>query len=287
MTIVHKQIPFLMTSHTVTYNNDTEISNGFNNYFHSVYINSSSFDYEFKTITNFPLITLKDFKLALNKFSSNTSSGPGGVPVYFLKNLNENCHYILSIIFNQFIKYNYFPKEWKTALVTPLYKNSGDIIDIKSYRPISVTNIFSRIFERIMANRLEKYLKGINFISKHQHGFQRGKNTLTNVLETYNFVTSEFDKGESVDVLYIDFEKAFDKVDIGILLNKLLFIKTPYYILNWLTNFLLNRRQRVRVRGAVSDEVVVKSGVPQGCVISPLLFAVYVNDIFSLPINVI
>ena len=81
-----------------------------------------------------------------------------------------------------------------------------------------------------MANRLKEYLNSINFFSKHQHGFQVNKNTLTNLLETYNFVTSSLDIGEAVDVVYIDFEKAFDKVDTGILLNKLMFIKTPVYL---------------------------------------------------------
>ena len=136
-----------------------------------------------------------------------------------------------------------------------------------------------------LCERLLAYLNSINYLSKHQHGFTKGKNTLTNLLETYNYVTKNLDLDRSVDVIYIDFEKAFDKIDIGLLIKKLFCIKCPTYIVNWLQSFLLRRSQRVSVRGVLSKSLPVLSGVPQGCVISPLLFIVYINDVFSLSIT--
>ena len=229
-----QSIPFLLQFQSESLTNDYEIAIAFNRYFHSVYSIFSSPTYCSDEPCSFTPFTLKELKLSINKFNNNTSRGPEEVPIYFIKQLDESALQVLVVLCNQFVKYKYVPDLWKTAIVTPIYKNCGPVDDIKSYRPISVTNIFSRIFERMMACRLKIYLDSIDFFSKHQHGFRYGKNTLTNLLETYEFVSSALEKNETVDVIYVYFEKAFDKVDIGILLNKLMFIKTPFYILNWL-----------------------------------------------------
>ena len=163
MTKVKISLPFIMHFQLLTYTDDKAISNAFNKYFQSVFIESTNFILKSEDEINFSPIKLIEFKKALNKFSNNSSPGPGGVPVYFLKKFDESTYKIITIIFNQFIKYNYYPPQWKTAIVTPLYKSSGEVNDLKSYRPISVTNVFSRIFERIMTNRLKEYLNSINF----------------------------------------------------------------------------------------------------------------------------
>ena len=142
-------LPYIFKLPTKTLLIDKEISDAFNDYFYSVYNNSSTFEYSQSSDFSFKLITASEVKLSLCKFANNTSVGLDGLPVYFLKQLDDSFIQFLALLFNQFLKYNYYPASWKSAVITPLYKN-GPIDDVKSYRPISVTNIFSRIFERIM-----------------------------------------------------------------------------------------------------------------------------------------
>ena len=125
-----------------------------------------------------------------------------------------NFHNLVKL-FNKFLYSFFVPIQWKKAEVSPIYKNKRERDSIMSNRPISVTSTFSRIFEHVVARRLERYLESINFVSKNQHGFWKNKNTQSNLLETYNFVTASLDKGDAVDIVYIDLEKAFDKIDTG------------------------------------------------------------------------
>ena len=121
---------------------DTEIANAFNNYFYSVYNASKIPRCILSADIKHSSITISEVKHSLKKFSNTTSKGPEGLPVYFLKQLDDAFLRTLTLLYNQFLQYGFYPALWKTAIITPIYKNVGSRNEIKSYRPISVTNIF-------------------------------------------------------------------------------------------------------------------------------------------------
>ncbi|XP_065664351.1 uncharacterized protein LOC136086037 [Hydra vulgaris] len=170
------------------------------------------------------------------------------------------------------------PQIWKDADIIPISKK-GDKKLVTNYRPISLTCTIVKIFEKIIQKHIFIHLLKNNLLTPSQHGFYPGRSCETNLLTVINTSTLNLDKGLPVDNIYLDFEKAFDKVPPDYLLLKLKAYGINGSILSWIRNFLTNRRQRVMINGNYSDWVSVKSGVPQGSVLSALLFIIYVNDI--------
>ena len=170
------------------------------------------------------------------------------------------------------------PDQLKTGLITPLYKG-GDKTQPKSYRPITLTSHLIKIFERIVCNNIKAYLTKIDAWNENQHGFRKGRSCLTQLLDHYHRIIDALENENSVDVIYLDFCKAFDKVDHEVLLQKLSSIGIRSYALRWIGDFLIGRKQAVCVDGAISSYVDVGSGVPQGSVVGPLLFLIHIADI--------
>lgn len=142
-----------------------------------------------------------------------------------------------SILFNSFIQHSYVSDVWRDAIVTPLLQKDLDARNVESYRPISVTNNVCRIFEKILCKRLCEFLETNDLLASNHYGFRKGKSTLSNLIDTYDYVTSQLELKNSVDVIYLDFEKAFDKVDKLLLINKQININVPNYIVLWVENF--------------------------------------------------
>ena len=148
-----------------------------------------------------------------------------------------------------------------------------------NYRPVALTNHLTKIFERIIKKSLVKYLESNEIMNPTQHGFRQNRSTISQILTFYEDIISKLENGDEVDAIYLDFSKAFDKVDHNILLQKLKQLKITGKILKWLEVFLKKRKQRVKVQGYLSDWEWVLSGVPQGSVLGPLLFLILVIDI--------
>lgn len=173
-----------------------------------------------------------------------------------------------------------YPSIWKLSYISPIFK-SGNSADIVNYRPVSIISAISKFFERLIFNHISSRTN--HFISDKQHGFTSGRSTLTNLLEYNDFVAKNMTKGSQVDTIFTDMAKAFDRIGHNILLSKLSNFPLDKCVIKLLESFLKGRKQKVCLNGFKSEEIKPNSSVPQGSVLSLLLFALFIND---LPINI-
>ena len=171
----------------------------------------------------------------------------------------------MSHIFNQSLLCNIVPHDWKLANVTPLFKK-GPKNKASSYRPVSLTSQVCKIMESILKENITNHLEQNGIIRDSQHGFRSGRSCLTNLLYFMEIVTKQVDKGLPVDVVYLDFSKASDKVPHNRLINKIKTHGIGSFVANWIESWLNDRYQRVVLNGYMSDWLPVLSGVPQGSV---------------------
>lgn len=225
---------------------------------------------------NYFPITENDIRTAILSLDQNKIHSPDNIPTIFYKNTVDSITKPLLLIFKQVLTQMQYPKIWKTSHLTPIHK-SGEISNIENYRPISVLPAIAKIFDKILHNHIRS--KTAHLISPHQHGFRTGKSTITNLLEYVDFIANNMINGGQIDVVFMDLAKAFDKVDHNILLNKLTTLPLDPCLICLLKSYLAERKQCVIVNGEKSMYITPTSSVPQGSILSPLLFALFINDL--------
>ena len=230
------------------------------------------------------LCTEQEVLVLLKSIDTSKASGPDKISGRMLKETAVSIAKPISMIFNLSIKTGVFPNSWKLSSVVPIPKSS-DNISPTNYRPISLLSILSKLLEKYIHGLIMDHLESEHTLSTNQWGFQAGKSTVAALLGTCHNWLETMEKGKEVEAIFFDFKKAFDTVPHEALIDKLQELQLDRILVKWIRSYLTDRKQQVVVNGATSDTVLVLSGVPQGSVLGPLLFLIYIDGINGLSLS--
>ena len=222
--------------------------------------------------------TEEDFIREIQTLSPNSAAGPDGFPAIFLLKNKSQLAKPLRLIWQNILDTGFTPKILKTSYITPIFKKGNQGLP-ENYRPVALTSHVTKVFEKIVRKNMQDHLERNNLYNSNQHGFRSGRSCLSQLLAHTERLIHHIENGNNVDVIYLDFSKAFDRVDHSILLRKLERNGICGKLLCWIKSFLTGRSQRVSVNTRLSKNADVISGVPQGSVLGPLLFLVMIQDI--------
>jgi hypothetical protein len=215
---------------------------------------------------------------AIRRLKVKTSPGPDGIPTAFFINCIDELCYPLSLLFTLSFESGILPASWLISYITPIFKK-GNPADANNYRPIALTSVMCKLMETIIKDQIARFLLDKAIINKSQHAFIKNHSTASNLLASLHDWSIGLNSHLYTDIVYTNFSKAFDSIVPSKLLLKLELYGICGQLLNWIKHFLTNREQYVVIDRFYSSAASVVSGVPQGSVLGPILFIIYINDI--------